>query len=635
MGLLDAMDDAILEVEGELRRERTPEKVAPPPPPPAASAAPSPATSPSPAKSSPARSSPAGPAKVSGSMMGAESSDDDDDGSDDGDDSEEVEYDGPTPEKEAVVWRKVGEKVDAFGEAAAPSPEKTAVIRSPPKDDVFGVAYKPYKVFEETAPAPRFEGEKELERDLAQSEFADGGAGLARGAATADDDEFGGDDDEWEAAAPDAAALAAARARLLAEETAEAERIERELNEAATAARVGAAAKALEAEAAAPAAEPTYGLGASAAALEATTRAYAPPTATAAGASIRGSLAIGGGIEEGDEDAEDAEDAPPVIGQPSPERGNGATDEWAGFESHALGTGPARGVAAAADADAAEICDYDAALAYFRAVDMSGDADKIVPTEFKRRSLIGKLTSSAPRLTFENAEKERDFAFLVAQRNYEPEIPILRALLKAIFKGLLPREKRPCSIIGGHWELIGFQGSDPRTDVNRSMRCLALLQMLHLIESEPKLARTLFEYARRDNKDWPFACTSIGFTRSALASLRNGELYKKCNKDKAILPALHERHAALFRDFLSRLENGEDRFQALNDIRLGKKAKAGASKPAPKKKAAFVSRGAKAAAAHPKEGGAFASIAGLPEDAADASCAPLDGAAAAYATRTV
>jgi hypothetical protein len=35
-----------------------------------------------------------------------------------------------------------------------------------------------------------------------------------------------------------------------------------------------------------------------------------------------------------------------------------------------------------------------------------------------------------------------------------------------------------CPINGGHWDRIGFQGLDPRTDINRSMKMLALLQVL-------------------------------------------------------------------------------------------------------------------------------------------------------------
>ena len=34
-----------------------------------------------------------------------------------------------------------------------------------------------------------------------------------------------------------------------------------------------------------------------------------------------------------------------------------------------------------------------------------------------------------------------------------------------------------CPSQGGHWEAIGFQGNDPRTDLNRSMKMLSVLQV--------------------------------------------------------------------------------------------------------------------------------------------------------------
>ena len=72
-------------------------------------------------------------------------------------------------------------------------------------------------------------------------------------------------------------------------------------------------------------------------------------------------------------------------------------------------------------------------------------------------------------------------------------------------------------------------------------------------------------------KDWPFACTSISFTRMAVQKLRSGKLHGRCNALGGVLEALHECHAALFRDFLARIRSGQDRFCALNDIQEGKK----------------------------------------------------------------
>lgn len=41
------------------------------------------------------------------------------------------------------------------------------------------------------------------------------------------------------------------------------------------------------------------------------------------------------------------------------------------------------------------------------------------------------------------------------------------------------------AVVGGHWESIGFQGLDPGTDLNRSMKMLTILQVsfVSLIDS--------------------------------------------------------------------------------------------------------------------------------------------------------
>jgi hypothetical protein len=119
------------------------------------------------------------------------------------------------------------------------------------------------------------------------------------------------------------------------------------------------------------------------------------------------------------------------------------------------------------------------------------------------------------------------------------------------------------------WEDLGFQGVDPRTDLNRAMKMLAVLQALHLLETYPELARQCYAISesyvpnrsalgsstsalRADpTKDvsWPFMCVSLMFTREALQALRSGALNAKCNKHGQILAVLHDFHHALFHQF--------------------------------------------------------------------------------------
>ena len=90
----------------------------------------------------------------------------------------------------------------------------------------------------------------------------------------------------------------------------------------------------------------------------------------------------------------------------------------------------------------------------------------------------------------------------------------------------------------------------------------------------------------------------------AVQRLRSGKLNGRCNALGGVLEALHECHAALFRDFLARIRSGQDRFCALNDIQEGKKP----IKVAKPRKPAST----KAPVAEPPA--AFAALGGLPDD---------------------
>ena len=155
--------------------------------------------------------------------------------------------------------------------------------------------------------------------------------------------------------------------------------------------------------------------------------------------------------------------------------------------------------------------------------------------------------------------EEVELVHYIAAQKYDPSNGIHWRMLKTIYERLTG--EKSAKKIGSHWETIGFQGSDPRTDVNRSVRCFALLQLLALIDDEPDLARDLLNLAHA--KDWPLVCTSINFSRDALDDLS----LRRRKDDKTIFDALHKKHRTAFITFQQRLQQGDDRFQALNDIR--------------------------------------------------------------------
>ena len=147
---------------------------------------------------------------------------------------------------------------------------------------------------------------------------------------------------------------------------------------------------------------------------------------------------------------------------------------------------------------------YDEALRYFQGLDMSGDQGKITPTQPDQRHVLKRIFKKRPNLKAPDAE--RDFVFLVALQKYDPRVPVHWRMIHTVFRELTPKNKPvPCPTLGAHWVRIGFQGNDPRTDINRAMRCLALLQLLHLLEKERRLAGALFRAA---NQGGTYQCGS-------------------------------------------------------------------------------------------------------------------------------
>mmetsp|Transcript_30614 Transcript_30614/g.93567 ORF Transcript_30614/g.93567 Transcript_30614/m.93567 type:complete len:364 (+) Transcript_30614:55-1146(+) len=204
-------------------------------------------------------------------------------------------------------------------------------------------------------------------------------------------------------------------------------------------------------------------------------------------------------------------------------------------------------------------------------------------------------------------EEESLLRFVAAQK-YDPCEPVHWRMLRSIHAALVegPPSKQQPSKIGSHWEVIGFQGSDPRTDLNRSIGCLALVQLLALVEDDVTLARDLFRLANVQGSDWPLACTSLSLTADVLPAATS-------------FHSLNARHRAKFAAFKRRLDAGEDRFHALNRVR-------GLKATTPKKKTKTTRRNDGswlrlwyAAARKPVVDPVFLAIDGPPPPAAEAA----------------
>ena len=314
------------------------------------------------------------------------------------------------------------------------------------------------------------------------------------------------------------------------------------------------------------------------------------------------SVSGGGTIEEGDEEAaerqeEEEERVKLALAQESLRVKALLEAEWQGFHAHendavhpaaaqlSLST-LAPSVSGSESGEISTRVGYKKVMAYLQELDLSRYEATITTTAAAGNpqqsrswsssffSLVGAGSSPA-KLQLPDADKQLAWPFLVAQVDYDPSVPTHLALLRTIFDILVPSTPGPpeslsggkkhqsVPVTGPHWDKIGFQGLDPRTDINRSMKMFALVQALHLVTQRTSEAQRLHDLSTRtasvltngQDLSWPFMCVSILFTKEAIQALRSGSLNRLCNEIKDVVSVLHDFHHACFHEFGRRLSD--------------------------------------------------------------------------------
>lgn len=198
------------------------------------------------------------------------------------------------------------------------------------------------------------------------------------------------------------------------------------------------------------------------------------------------SMALCGAIEEGDEEEAEQQEAEEELRAEESLRAQQVHEqqleaEWdtLGAESssnrsadHAYTT--SNGVKVISMSEAAKVWNFEQAAAYFQAMDHAARLPHIVVREEAK----GGWFSSAPKpLNYFGSKDDLDLPFLVAQVDYDPECRQHWQMLSTLYTFFVQGENGTELPTSRHWERLGFQGSDPRTDLNRSMKMLSILQV--------------------------------------------------------------------------------------------------------------------------------------------------------------
>ncbi|CAJ1439725.1 unnamed protein product, partial [Effrenium voratum] len=78
---------------------------------------------------------------------------------------------------------------------------------------------------------------------------------------------------------------------------------------------------------------------------------------------------------------------------------------------------------------------------------------------------------------------------------------------------------RVCPRVGSHWEVLGFQGSDPLTDLNRSGGLLNVVHMFFSFSHYFDTFKGAFHLAQDDQQNFPLAAVCINITKMVVDSL--------------------------------------------------------------------------------------------------------------------
>uniref|UniRef100_A0A3P9IBB6 ELMO domain containing 3 n=1 Tax=Oryzias latipes TaxID=8090 RepID=A0A3P9IBB6_ORYLA len=189
---------------------------------------------------------------------------------------------------------------------------------------------------------------------------------------------------------------------------------------------------------------------------------------------------------------------------------------------------------------------FNEALQYFQTTDL-GDLLKNIQPTIRRTGLaaITHFLFGPPRLHKDLLE-ERDLVFAIAQCPVDNSQPVHMRVLQTIYKRLIG-SRLDCPRLGPHWENIGFQGTDPATDL-RGTGFLGLMHTLYFVmdpETLP-LAKDIFRLSQHPTQNFPFSVMSINMTRIALQVLREEALTKECNRRQQVVGVLNEFYVATY-----------------------------------------------------------------------------------------
>ena len=134
-----------------------------------------------------------------------------------------------------------------------------------------------------------------------------------------------------------------------------------------------------------------------------------------------------------------------------------------------------------------------------------------------------------PSLSSEKLLKERDEYFALSKAAVTHARVEDERMLCSLYVNLLGDALCPTAT-GSHWELLGFQGTDPVTDI-RGAGVYGLISLLYIVARHGEMTQRVYRLSRDSTQSFPFALIALTISGIVMQLMRQCKLYALINQE--------------------------------------------------------------------------------------------------------
>ena len=166
---------------------------------------------------------------------------------------------------------------------------------------------------------------------------------------------------------------------------------------------------------------------------------------------------------------------------------------------------------------------------------------------------IAYFVCGPPKLP-KKLESERDRLLTMTKLKFDDSSNISAELQDRMLQTLWQRitqDAKQCPKYGSHWEMIGFQGNDPRTDI-RGCGAFGVVQLMFGVSStkySQLMIDKIYKLSRDERQQFPFCIVSFNISSIVLTLLRETLIYSQIKQTNSVIDCVNQIYIALFYKF--------------------------------------------------------------------------------------